>query len=141
MIAAAIIAALACAALAYVAAPLRKGRRPTNERAADIEELESRKRAALTAILDIENEREVGKLSTEDFEVLRAEYEVEAVTALVELDALRVPDEDRLEAEIAAIRDRLGRETSRAEPEDAVIACPSCGAPRVMGRACERCGA
>ena len=138
MIGAVIIAVLACGALAFVAAPLRSGSPPVEESSAAAAELESRKRAALTAIIDIENERDVGKLSQDDFAILRGEYETEAVAALLELDALRAEGGEvdaELEAEIAAVKERL------SPGGGALIACPSCGAPRVPGRPCGQCGA
>ena len=141
MIAAVVIALLACAALAYVAAPMRSRSDQSVEPSSLPAELESKKRAALTAILDIENERDVGKLSDEDFRILRGEYETEAVSALLQLDSLRAAEEGSdagVEAEIAEIRARLAASGGRRGD---LIACPSCGAPRVPGRACERCGA
>lgn len=140
MIAAAVIALLACAALAYVGAPLRDRAAGTTEPSAELDELEGKKRSALTAILDIEGERDAGKLSNEDFAILRAEYETEAMTALLELDALRGRTgaaDDALESEIAAVRRQLAASSgAAAEP----IPCPSCGASRVPGRPCGRCG-
>ena len=110
MIAAFVVAALALVALAYVAAPLRDRDEPAQPDRDDAGELVGRKRAALTAILDMEDERDAGKLSGEDFAALRSEYEAEAAAALLELDALRAsgsPVDERLEEEIAAIRARL----------------------------------
>jgi hypothetical protein len=144
VIAAIVIAALACGALAYVAAPLRASSRATPEPDFAEAELEGRKRAALTAIIDIENERDVGKLSSEDFDILRGEYETEAVAALLELDSLRAAGNETdidLEVEIAAIRDRLAASGGRRAAGGPLLACPSCGSPRVPGRACETCGA
>lgn len=128
MIADLAIALLACAAIAYVAGAPRgaPGRFPDLTRATE-DELTSKKRSALEAIIDMEDERTVGKLSQEDFEILRREYEAEALDALMELDTLQsVPDDDSLEAEIAEMRARL--------------ACPKCGAPRLSAGPCERCG-
>jgi hypothetical protein len=118
------------AALAYVLAAL--GVRP--ERAAGRDErdlLEARKRSALAAIVDLEDERAVGKLAEPDFDMLAAVYEAEALEALRALDALGVaaaePSEaDGVEAEIAAARARLE--------------CPHCGAARRPGSPCPRCG-
>lgn len=141
MIAAIVIALLACGALAFVAAPIRSRPDDAGEPSAVPAELESKKRAALTAILDIENERDVGKLSDEDFQILRGEYETEAVSALLQLDSLRAAeggDGAEIEAEIAEIRARLAASGGR---RGTLLACPSCGAPRVPGRACDRCGA
>lgn len=125
-----IIAVLAVAALAYVAAPLR---RKDPESAIDPAiELEEKKVVALTAILDLENERDVGKLSEEDFAELRGAYEAQALDALHQLDGTAASDElDPVEREIALVRERLS-----------VSRCPACGAPRRRGRnTCQSCGA
>ena len=145
MISALIVAGLAVLAIAYVTAPLRDADVSPDDPSAQADELMGRKRAALTAILDMEEERDAGKLSPADFELLRGEYEAEAAAVLVELDALRSAGDSEdaaLEDEIAAIRARLrhsgddpSSEMGRVEP------CPSCGTPRAPGRACERCGA
>lgn len=129
MILVVVVALLACAALAYVALPLGQ-RRGRKEEAPSAEgELDARKTSALSAIVDLENERLVGKLSDEDFDVLRAQYEAEALQALTELDALRArtdaPDDASLEAEIAEMRRRL--------------ACPRCGRLRTIEGTCSQC--
>lgn len=129
MILVVVVALLACAALAYVALPLgqRRGRKEAGPSAEG--ELDARKTSALSAIVDLENERLVGKLSDEDFDVLRAQYEGEALQALTELDALRArsdaPDDASLEAEIAEMRRRL--------------ACPRCGGLRAPDGTCSQC--
>ena len=80
------------------------------------------------AIVDLEGDRTMGKLSEPDFEALRADYESQALAALRELDALgELSARDReLEAEIAQVRARLR--------------CPSCGGARVGSERCSRCG-
>jgi hypothetical protein len=133
------VALLAVVALAYVVAPLG-GRRGGREEPPSAEgELDARKRAALEAIVDLEADRSVGKLSDEDFEVLRAQYEAEALRALTELDELRSrTDEadDPVEHEIAEMRARLARATSAGRPMET---CPNCGSPRNAEGACPRC--
>jgi hypothetical protein len=124
-----IVALLAVVALAYVAAPLRRGpRRSFPDTSEEVARIGERKAAALTAILDIEEERDVGKLSVRDFELLRDQYEREALTALHELDAIQASElgDEELEAEIAAARARM--------------VCPSCGRPSPTGGRCSRCG-
>lgn len=99
-----IVAVLAVLALAYVVTPLR--RRGVDLPADRTSDAEERKHAALLGILDLEDERDVGKLTDEDLQHLRAGYESEALAALAELDA---DDDapDALEREIAAVRRRL----------------------------------
>jgi hypothetical protein len=130
VIGALVVALLAAAALAYVIAPLR---RPDSEALSTgpslEEEAQERKGSALTAIVDLEDEARVGKLTQEELEPLREEYEREALLALEQLDQLAAPPraDDPLEAEIAAMKERL--------------ACPSCGAVRTSGGTCSRCDA
>jgi hypothetical protein len=129
VVAAAIVALLAIVALAYVGTPLRRRRpphRPADERWG-VTDAEARKRAALAALMDLEEERAVGKLSEVDFLALRAEYEAEAIAALKQLDIAVLAPDDPLEAEIAAYRLRLQ--------------CPACGALRPAEGTCPRCGA
>jgi hypothetical protein len=128
VIAALVVAVFVLIALAYVAAPLRRGPRPERTEPDHlIEEAHAKKRVALGAIIDLEQEVAIGKLSAADFEVLRVEYEGQALTALKELDVIRQASEgDDVESEIAAMRQRLR--------------CPSCGAPRTPEEACPRCG-
>lgn len=129
MTAALIVGLLGCLALAYVLAPVRRGPR-FDPGAPDLrlEEADARKRDALTALDDLESEHDLGKLSDADLVSLRHGYEAEALDALRQLDALRhSEDDDEIEREIAALRERLR--------------CPNCGAARTPGRPCERCGA
>ena len=141
-----LVAAVALVVVAWVMLPLRRGPRGrldgtaeqrgqvTPEPSRALEEAVADKRSALMAIVDIENERAVGKLSQADFDTLKAEYEGQALTALRTADALRAsaarsgePEwDDELEREIAAVRERLS--------------CPNCGAARTPGKACEQCG-
>ena len=129
MIAALVVAACAILALLYVAIPLRRGARPAlGDENPELTEAETVKRAALLGILDLEEERDAGKLTQPDYESLRAEYEVRAVLALRQADRARSPEpDDDLEAEIAALREEMR--------------CSGCGAIRAPGNACERCGA
>ena len=122
-------------ALIYVSAPIRRppileeGPIPDDDPATS--ETQARKVAALTAILDLESERDVGKLSETDLAELRSIYEQEALAALAELDAAEaLPAADPLEREIATLRHRLSRDR-----------CPRCGAARPAGTTCARCGA
>ena len=127
-----LVAVVAVLLLLFVLGPLRSSSQVVPSQATlRRAELAGRKRAALEAILDMEGERDAGKLSPEDYEVLRREYELEAITALRELDRVSeepgiAPGDDELEAEIAALR--------------AEFTCPACGASRPPGRVCKRCG-
>ena len=125
-----VVAALAALALAYVIAPLRRPDRLELSAGPSVEEeARERKGSALTAILDLEEEARVGKLTEGELMSLREEYEREALLALEQLDRMGAPSsaDDPLESEIAAMKKRL--------------ACPSCGAVRTSGGACSRCDA
>jgi hypothetical protein len=102
-----IVGAVAVAGLLYVVAPLtRRTTDPDRPARSLSEELSARKRAALLGIVDLEDERAVGKLNDEDFSALRSEYEAEAMVAIAELDQLEAP-ENELEREIAELKARL----------------------------------
>jgi hypothetical protein len=129
LIAALVVLAGALALLAYVAAPLRGSgdkRIPEGDGARD--DAEADKRVALVSLLELEQDRDSGKLTDSDYESLKRDYEVEAVAALRRLDDVddTQPD-DELETEIARIKSQLK--------------CPSCGAPRGGGSRCAQCGA
>ena len=127
MIAFVIVALLVVAAMAYVLWPLLGTRkRVPTETSPALAEAMGRKRAALGAIVDLESDHDMRKLSDPDFEALRRDYEAEALDALRALDALQGQPDDEIEREIAEVRARLE--------------CPACGAPRPAGAACPRCG-
>jgi hypothetical protein len=112
----------------YVWAPSSGRERPNAPPASlDLLGAESRKHEALGALLDIEEERALGKLTPEDFRALRDEYENEALEAIEELDERRVTAEadDDLEREVAAMRARL--------------ACPRCGRLQATEGRCLAC--
>lgn len=125
-----VIAALGVAALAWTISPLRSGPRSDAARTSVlVEEADERKRSALIAIIEIEEEHGVGKLSDDDHDELRVQYENQLLAALRELDELgaeRQSEDLKLEAEIARIR--------------AEMVCPACGAIRPAGGSCPRCG-
>lgn len=115
--------------LVWVLSPLRGGPvAETGERSQLIEEAEGRKRAALYALIDIEEEAEIGKLSPGDLEVLRNRYEHDAIDALRHLDELgaAATKPDDLESEIARLKEQMR--------------CSNCGATRPPQQACSRCG-
>lgn len=128
MTAAIIVSALTIAAIAYIVAPIGRARRGMDETVSETA-AEEKKRVALTGILDLEEERDGGKLSDQEFIDLRARYERDAVDALKELDIAdaSAPLGDRLEEEIAAARDKLRCGTCGAPRGSEAARCPSCG--------------
>lgn len=128
MIAFIVIALIACAALLYVSAPLRRpGTTDAPPLPKELEAAIERKRLALVGILDMEEEREAGKLMEPDYEGLRARYEAEAFAALRALEKAGADRDAELEAEIAALK--------------ASLICPGCGEVRSPGASCSACGA
>lgn len=127
MTAAVVVALLAVVAIAYVVRPIGRNRTPFIDES-EPDNADDKKRVALTAILDLEEERDGGKLSEAEFRALRARYEHDAVAALRELDQRTTGSEleSQLEREIASARDRLR--------------CRTCGAPRSDGERCPSCG-
>ena len=126
MIAAVVIGILAIASLAYIVAPIGRARHAIEEDAPETD-AEEKKRVALTGILDLEEERDAGKLSESEFTDLRGRYEQDAVVALRELEQGTEMVEDRLEREIADARDKLRCRTCGAPREAGAVRCPSCG--------------
>jgi cytochrome c-type biogenesis protein CcmI len=126
MIEAVLVVALAAGLLAWVLVPVLRGPRAADE-SHGADDAADRKSAALDALIDLEEDRAVGKLTRADFESLRADYEAEALAALRELDAAARTrsDDELLEAEIAAARREL--------------TCPRCGRIRPEGRPCPQC--
>jgi hypothetical protein len=97
---------------------------------------ETPKGVALTALKEIEFDRETGKLSDADYELLKRKYTAAA------LDALRLEEGSApadLEEMIAA-RVRAIRSAPAGAPADAP-ACPACGPrPEVDALFCSACG-
>ena len=127
MTAAIVIGILAVAAMAYVVAPVGRLRKLLDDDATE-SVAEEMKRVALTGILDLEEERDAGKLSDGEFSELRARYEHDAVVALRALDERsQEPIEERLEREIAGAREKLRCGTCGASRGMDATRCPSCG--------------
>jgi len=99
---------------------------------------ETPKGVALAALKEIEFDRETGKLSDADYELLKAKYTSAALEALRAEQA--VPASDDIEALIAA-RVRSIRSGGASTPSTSTVSCPTCG-PRPEGNAvfCSSCG-
>ncbi len=129
MTAALVVALLVIAAIAWVARPIGRGVTDLVEDDDGVNDAVQKKRIALAGILDLEEERDGGKLSDDEYRTLRARYEHDAVQALKEVDAgVGHPTlEARLEREIADARQKLSC-TTCGTPRDAdAPRCPSCG--------------
>ena len=123
-------------------------RAPFRPRPAEPPEPEETARGvALTALKEIEFDRETGKLSDEDYTYLKEKYTAAA------LQALRAEAPDDIEAMVAA-RVRVLRSASAPVPADALVCaacgprpepdavfCSGCGVRLALAGRCDRCGA
>lgn len=96
------------AAAVWVAAPLIRKQAsfpagPVDDRLSDLLEA---KEAVYRSILDLEFDRKMDKVSEEDYVIMRAQHETEALRILEEMDD-PAWSPDALETEIAAARERL----------------------------------
>ena len=120
---------LAVLSLAYIGFPLfRKSRRVASyEVNHQAEDLQARKQELYAAISDLEMDHRMGKLSKDDYDSLRAQYESEAIAAMKELDALTMTP---------VKRPRPARKSPSANRF-----CHHCGAPAAASdKFCSDCG-
>jgi hypothetical protein len=114
--------------------------RPSRAKMPPIEPLdpeETPKGVALTALKEIEFDRETGKLSDADYEQLKERYTAEAVRALRTETARSASDD--VEAMVAG-RVRTLRFAGSSTPAEAP-ACPTCGPrPELDAVFCSSCG-
>jgi hypothetical protein len=122
---------------------------------------ETPKGIALTALKEIEFDRETGKLSDADYELLKAKYTAAALDALRVEGAAPREGSDDVEAIIAA-KVRALRSASAVAPSDVpprltdstpfcvscgprpepdAVFCSTCGRPLPGHSACDQCGA
>jgi len=141
---------LALAALGFVLYPLFREGAPVSRRAHPV----SAKREppaserAVAILREVEFDRETGKLSESDYEILKNTYTREALAALrsedsaAALAALAAPGAADDEAEAVILKYRARPTTCEAcgpRPEPDAIYCSSCG--RYLAGVCGGCGA
>jgi hypothetical protein len=132
-----------CAVLYLVLEPLVRGV-AHDSLPVEAEDLEQTpKGIALSALKEIEFDRETGKLSDADYEMLQAKYTRTALEALRTEDAARagaaVGTPDDIEARIAARVTALRSASTPMSPGAAT--CPNCGPrPEVDAVFCSDCG-
>jgi hypothetical protein len=145
-LAAAIIGLLA---LLLLLQPLLKPTKTSPPAPEPVDLEETPKGVALSALKEIEFDRETGKLSDQDYELLKSRYTAAALEALRTDSGTTAPEPgaDGIESMVAA-RLRALRFASASTPADTPIQsasstplCPSCGpAPEPDAVFCSTCG-
>jgi hypothetical protein len=110
-----------------------------------LEELKNKKDGAYAAIRELEFDLSMGKLTEEDFQILKRQYTQEAVGYMKEMDKIESTKtansksvdsdlEEEIEQEVTAVRTH--KSTQRK-----YIYCTSCGKKAVVeSRFCSACG-
>lgn len=140
----AIAAALVGAAVIWlVLQPLIAPARPKPPVFEPLDPEETPKGVALAALKEIEFDRETGKLSDADYELLKAKYTAAALEALrMEQGAAAPSDiEAMIAAKVAALRGEVPAcPACGPRPEPDALYCSGCGRPLSGQGRCERCG-
>ncbi len=140
----AIVAAVVGVAVLYlVLQPLLASRVPRPAVFEPLDPEETPKGVALTALKEIEFDRETGKLSDADYEFLKAKYTGQALEALrAEKASGEVGDvEAMIAARVQSLRSAATLTPSTLSPEIAP-SCPTCGPrPETDAVFCSTCGA
>jgi hypothetical protein len=140
----AIVAAVVGVAVLYlVLQPLLGSRVPKPAVFEPLDPEETPRGVALTALKEIEFDRETGKLSDGDYEFLKAKYTGQALEALrAEKASGEVADvEAMIAARVQSLRSAATSTPSTFSP-DIPRSCPSCGPrPETDALFCSTCGA
>lgn len=136
-----VILALTIFSILYVGMPLfRISRKRTGVFSTFIPDhrfqLEEKKRAAYSALKELEFDFHMGKLTKEDYTELRSHYEREAIEILKEIDMSSSKEklEEKVEEEIAAYLEKNKRKNT-------IHFCPHCGNKiRSQDGFCSKCG-
>jgi len=101
---------------------------------------ETRRGVALLALKEIEFDRETGKLSQRDYDLLKARYSTEALAALGAEEPVGASEVAGRPEELIASRLQSLR-SARSSGQPAPISCRACGPrPEPGARFCSRCG-
>lgn len=131
-----------------VVAPIVRPRVRTPRPAGPPEAEETRRGVAVAALREIEFDRETGKLSDADYELLKRKYTAAALEAL-RLEEAGAPSdvEEMIAARVRALRSAAAEAPAGGpvcascgpRPEADALFCSACGQRLVPG-ICERCG-
>jgi len=139
----------------YIGRPLLGRRSSSALGNTSTRQLTERKEQLYSSILELEFDRELGKLPEDDFQRMRSELETEALAIIHQLDQLNgqsSPDslEQRIEREVAAlqIEHPIQHPPTSAQPLQSSTPpvvqakfCGQCGGPRrAEDRFCTQCG-
>jgi rRNA maturation endonuclease Nob1 len=146
--------------LGLVLQPIFRATRHRPHATEPVDPEETPKGIALTALKEIEFDRETGKLSDADYDFLKGKYTAAALDALKQESEKGASDdvEAMVAAKVRALRSAPAATSSNTpsssqssepascgicgpRPEPDAIFCSSCGRRLVSGSACERCGA
>jgi len=83
---------------------------------------ETRRGTALLALKEIEFDRETGKLSDRDYDLLKARYSAEALTAIAEEDSIALPVNP-----VVPVSAMLSCAYCGPRPEPDAVFCSNCG--------------
>ena len=104
-------------------------------------ELVERKRRALRALKDIEQEHAVGKIDEADFKSLDAEYRARAKEVIREMDAELDPYRSKAEALVKAHLEKRAAARPAPSSSPSRSACPKCDTSNDADAAfCKKCG-
>ncbi len=109
-------------------------------------QLEHQKEEAYAAIKDLEFDQNMGKISKQDFEILKKQYMLDAVGYLREIDELQVNTSKGKEISEENIMDEIEKEVSAlrntGESKEFDVFCVQCGTKSSsLKRFCSSCGA
>lgn len=139
---------IAMAAMAFVLYPLVIRRAPVMQAAEELdpelEALYSQRDATLSAIKELEFDREVGNLSGDDYAELRNRYEKKAISIIKDLDSVEpAQEEEDLEEEIRMVRKAqpAQKASQKAVASSTTATVPKTKASRKKSVVCAECGA
>ena len=144
-------AAVGLVALWLVFQPVIRPSPPKSPAVEPLDPEETPKGVALTALKEIEFDRETGKLSDGDYQYLKSKYTAAALEALrIEDPAGETPNdvEAIIAAKVRALRsastsaplDVRSCSTCGPRPEPDAVFCSTCGRPLPGRVVCDRCG-